>query len=203
MNGIKINKFLIINAIFLISFSKLYCEENNKKGLKSPLDNRFFSIGLFSSADSIKTSVNLEFGFKLFKFNNFEMKSYTSISGSKIYDDNPNLYELGFMEKLTFGGVDEYNDKVSASRYGFIFASFGFLSFDAYKSGKILFSKPIYWEIGGGAGFNINVSKHVGILLEFGGGLHMVVDGKNLGYPAKINKAGFGRISLGARYYIN
>lgn len=203
MNGIKINKFLIINAIFLISFSKLYCEETNKKGLKSPLDNRFFSIGLFSSADSIKTSVNLEFGFKLFKFNNFEMKSYTSISGSKIYDDNPNLYELGFMEKLTFGGVDEYNDKISASRYGFIFASFGFLSFDADKSGKVLFSKPIYWEIGGGAGFNINVSKYVGILLEFGGGLHMVVDGKNLGYPAKINKAGFGRISLGARYYIN
>lgn len=203
MNGIKINKFLIINAIFLISFSKLYCEESNKRGLKSPLDNRFFSIGLFSSADSIKTSVNLEFGFKLFKFNNFEMKSYTSISGSKIYDDNPNLYELGFMEKLTFGGVDEYNDKVSASRYGFIFASVGFLSFNADKSGKILFSKPIYWEIGGGAGFNINVSKHVGILLEFGGGLHMVVDGKNLGYPEKINKAGFGRISLGARYYIN
>ena len=70
---------IIISAIFLSCFSKLYCEETNKKGLKSPLDNRFFSIGLFSSADSIKTSVNLEFGFKLFKFNNFEMKSYTSI----------------------------------------------------------------------------------------------------------------------------
>ena len=89
----KINKFLIISAIFLSCFLKLYCEETNKKGLKSPLDNRFFSIGLFSSADSIKTSVNLEFGFKLFKFNNFEMKSYTSIVGSKIYDDNPKMYE--------------------------------------------------------------------------------------------------------------
>ena len=103
-------KSLIISAIFLSCFSKLYCDETNKKGLKSPLDNRFFSIGLFSSADSIKTSVNLEFGFKLFKFNNFEMKSYTSIVGSKIYDDNPKMYELGFMEKLTFGGVDEYKE---------------------------------------------------------------------------------------------
>lgn len=199
----KINKFLIISVIFLSFFAKLYSEETNKKGLQSPLDNRFFSISLFSGADSIKTSVNLEFGFKLFKFNNFEMKSYTSISGSKIYDDSPQMYELGFMEKLTFGGVDEYTGKISASRYGFMFASFGFLSFDADKSGKFLFSKPFYWEIGGGAGFNINVSKHVAILLEFGGGLHIVVDGKNLGYPAKVNKVGFGRISLGGRYYIN
>ena len=199
----KINKFLIISVIFLSFFAKLYSEETNKKGLQSPLDNRFFSISLFSGADSIKTSVNLEFGFKLFKFNNFEMKSYTSISGSKIYDDSPQMYELGFMEKLTFGGVDEYTGKISASRYGFMFASFGFLSFDADKSGKFLFSKPFYWEIGGGAGFNINVSKHVAILLEFGGGLHIVIDGKNLGYPAKVNKVGFGRISLGGRYYIN
>ena len=199
----KTNKFLIISVIFLSFFAKLYSEETNKKGLQSPLDNRFFSISLFSGADSIKTSVNLEFGFKLFKFNNFEMKSYTSISGSKIYDDSPQMYELGFMEKLTFGGVDEYTGKISASRYGFMFASFGFLSFDADKSGKFLFSKPFYWEIGGGAGFNINVSKHVAILLEFGGGLHIVIDGKNLGYPAKVNKVGFGRISLGGRYYIN
>ena len=203
MNGIKINKFLIINAIFLISFSKLYCEETNKKGLKSPLDNRFFSIGLFSSTDSVKTSVNLEFGFKLFKFNNFEMKSYASIVGSKIYDDNPQIYELGFMEKLTFGGVDEYTDKISVGRYGFAFVSLGFLSFDADKSGKVLFSKPLYLEVGGGAGFNINISRHVAIVLEFGGGLHIVVDGKNLGYPSKINKTGFGRMSLGVRYYIN
>ena len=167
------------------------------------MDNRFFSIGLFSSADSIKTSVNLEFGFKLFKFNNFEMKSYTSIVGSKIYDDNPKMYELGFMEKLTFGGVDEYKDKISIGRYGFAFISLGALSFNADKSVKVLFSKPLYCEVGGGAGFNINVNRHVAIILEFGGGLHIVVDGKNLGYPSKINKAGFGRISLGGRYYIN
>lgn len=142
-------KSLIISAIFLSYFSKLYCEETNKKGLKSPLDNRFFSISLFSSADSIKTSVNLEFGFKLFKFNNFEMKSYTSIVGSKIYDDNPKMYELGFMEKLTFGGVDEYKDKISIGRYGFAFISFGVLSFDYDKSAKVLFSKPFYCEVGG------------------------------------------------------
>ena len=199
----KINKFLIISVIFLSCFSKLYCDETNKKGLKSPLDNRFFSIGLFSSADSIKTSVNLEFGFKLFKFNNFEMKSYTSIVGSKIYDDNPKMYELGFMEKLTFGGVDEYKDKISIGRYGFAFISFGVLSLDSDKSAKVLFSKTFYCEVGGGAGFNINVNRHVAIILEFGGGLHIVVDGKNLGYPSKINKAGFGRMSLGGRYYIN
>ena len=202
----KINKFLIITVVFLSLFAKSYCvetNENDKKGLKSPLDNRFFSIGLFSSADSVKTSVNLEFGFKLFKFNNFEMKSYTSIVGSKIYDDNPQMYELGFMQKITFGGTDEYKDKISVGRYGFAFVSLGALSFNANKDGKFLFSKPLYWEVGGGAGFNINISRHVTILLEFGGGMHMVVDGKNLGYPSKINKAGFGRMSLGGRYYIN
>lgn len=199
----KIQKIFIINLIFLSVFTKAYCEQTNntKKSLTSPLDNRFFSIGLFSSADSLKTSVNLEFGFKLFKVNNFEMKSYTSIVGSKIYDDNPRMYELGFMEKFTFGGADKYNDKISVSRYGFAFVSFGFLSFDADRSGKFLFSKPFYWEIGGGAGFNINISRHVAIILEFGGGMHMVANG--LGYPAKVNKAGFGRMSLGGRYYIN
>ncbi len=199
----KIQKIFIINLIFLSVFTKAYCEQTNntKKSLTSPLDNRFFSIGLFSSADSLKTSVNLEFGFKLFKVNNFEMKSYTSIVGSKIYDDNPRMYELGFMEKFTFGGADKYNDKISVSRYGFTFVSFGFLSFDADRSGKFLFAKPFYWEIGGGAGFNINISRHVAIILEFGGGMHMVANG--LGYPAKVNKAGFGRMSLGGRYYIN
>lgn len=201
----KIQKFFIINLIFLSVFVNAYSEETNdtKKGLTSPLDNRFFSIGLFSSADSLKTSVNLEFGFKLFKVNNFEMKSYTSIVGSKIYDDNPQMYELGFMEKFTFGGADEYKDKISVSRYGFAFVSFGFLSFDADRSGKFLFAKPFYWEVGGGAGFNINISRHVAIILEFGGGLHMVVHGKELGYPSKVNKVGFGRMSLGGRYYIN
>lgn len=204
----KIQKFFIINLILLIMFANIYCEEtketnNTKKGLTSPLDNRFFSIGLFSSADSLKTSVNVEFGFKLFKFNNLEMKSYTSIVGSKIYDDNPQMYELGFMQKFTFGGIDEYKDKITVSRYGFAFVSFGVLSFDANGFGKVLFSKPFYWEIGGGAGFNINVSRRVAIILEFGGGMHMVSKGKELGYPAKVNKAGFGRMSLGGRYYIN
>ena len=196
---------LIINIIFLSLFDILYSQEKNnnneKKGFQSVLDNRFFSIGLFSSADSIKTSVNVEFGFKLMKYNNFQIKSYTSIAGSKIYDDSPQMYQLGLMQKFIFGGDDEYKGAISISRYGFAFGSFGFLSFDADKSGKFLFSAPYYFEVGGGAGFNINVSEHVGIILEFGGGLHMVVNGKELGYPAKINKARFGRMSIGARYY--
>ena len=53
---------LIANIIFLSLFDILYSQENNdneKKGFQSVLDNRFFSIGLFSSADSIKTSVNI------------------------------------------------------------------------------------------------------------------------------------------------
>lgn len=205
----KVFIIFIINMIFLCVFANIndiYGQETNeseKKGLRKPLDNRFFSIGLFSSADSFKTSVNLEFGFKLFKYNNFEMKSYTSIVGSKIYDDNPNMYELGFMEKITFGGVDEWTGKISVARYGFMFGSFGWLSFNANKDGKVLFSRPFYWEIGGGAGFNINISRHVAIILEFGGGMHMVVNGKELGYPAKVNKAGYGRMSVGGRYYIS
>ncbi len=194
---------LVVNIIFLSLFcNELYSEENNeKKGFQSVLDNRFFSIGLFSSADSIKTSVNIEFGFKLMKYSHFQIKSYTSVVGSKIYDDNPQMYQLGIMQKFIFGEDDEYKGSISISRYGFAFGSFGFLSFDADKSGKFLFSEPYYFEVGGGAGFNINVSKHVGIILEFGGGLHMVLNGKELGYPAKINKAGFGRMSIGARYY--
>lgn len=196
---------LIVNIIFLsLLCNKLYSQENDnneKKGFQSVLDNRFFSIGLFSSADSIKTSVNIELGFKLMKYNNFQIKSYTSVVGSKIYDDSPQMYQLGLMQKFIFGGDDEYKGTMGVSRYGFAFGSFGFLSFDADKSGKFLFSEPYYFEVGGGAGFNINVSEHVGIILEFGGGLHMVVNGKELGYPEKINKAGFGRMSIGTRYY--
>ena len=204
----KVLKYIfMINTIFLMLFCNAYSQEENeenneeKKGFQSVLDNRFFSIGLFSSADSIKTTVNIELGFKLIRYNNFQIKSYTAITGSKIYDDSPQMYELGIMQKLTFGNNDEYTGTISVSRYGFAFASFGFLSFDADKSGKFLFSAPYYWEIGGGAGFNINISKHVAIVLEFGGGMHFVHNGAELGYPEKINKAGFGRISIGGRYY--
>ncbi|CRF31827.1 hypothetical protein BRSU_0400 [Brachyspira suanatina] len=200
----KIYKYIIvINIISLSLFDIAYTEEDKKNKFVSGLDNRFFSIGLYSSADTIKTSVNIEFGFKLFKFNNFEMKSYTSIVGSKIYDENPDMYQLGFMQKFTFGSKDEYTGEISIGRYAFTFVSFGFLSFDPDTSGKFLFSTPMYWEVGGGAGFNINVSRHVAIMLEFGGGLHDVYDGAKLGYPKKLNTAGFGRISIGTRYYIN
>ena len=39
-------------------------------------------------------------------------------------------------------------------------------------------------------------------VLEFGGGLHDIYNGAKLGYPRKLNMAGFGRISIGVRYYI-
>lgn len=198
----KMFKYVVmINIISISFFDMAYTEEDKKNKIVSGLDNRFFSIGLYSSADTVKTSVNIEFGFKLFKYNNFEMKSYTAIVGSKIYDDNPDMYELGLMQKITFGSRDEYEDKISISRYGFAFGSFGFLSFTPNGYHKFLFAAPYYWEIGGGAGFNINVSRHAAIVLEFGGGLHSVINGGELGYPKKINSAGFGRISIGTRYY--
>ena len=196
------NRYIIIVNIFVFSFFDIiYTEEEKRNAIESPIDNRFFSIGLYSSADTIKTSVNIELGFKLFKYNNFEMKSYTSIVGSKIYDDNPDLYELGFMQKITFGSRDSYDEKISISRYGFAFGSFGFISFNPNTSHKFLFAEPFYWEVGGGAGFNINVSKHSSIVLEFGGGIHDIINGAKLGYPRKLNMAGFGRISIGTRYY--
>ena len=97
--------------------------EEEKGGFTTEKDNRFFSVGLFSSADSIKTSVNVELGFKLFKKGDFEMKSFTAIVGSKIYDDEPNLYELGLMQKFTFGGKD-----ISSPSEGRIFTWMKFLS---------------------------------------------------------------------------
>ena len=75
------------------------------------------------------------------------MKSYTSIVGSKIYDENPDMYQLGFMQKFTFGSKDEYTGEISIGRYAFTFVSFGFLSFDPDRSGKFLFSTPMYWEV--------------------------------------------------------
>lgn len=196
------NRYIIIVNIFVFSFFDIiYTEEEKRNAIESPIDNRFFSIGLYSSADTIKTSVNIEFGFKIFKYNNFEMRSYTSVVGSKIYDDNPDLYELGFMQKITFGSKDIYEGKISISRYGFAFGSFGFLSFNPSTSHKFLFLEPFYWEVGGGAGFNINISRHSSIVIEFGGGLHDIINGPKLGYPRKLNMAGFGRISIGTRYY--
>lgn len=112
------------------------------------------------------------------------------------------MYQLGFMQKITFGSKDVYTGEISIARYAFAFASFGFLSFGADTDHKFLFSEPLYWEVGGGAGFNINVSKHVGIVLEFGVGLHDIYNGAKLGYPRKLNMVGFGRMSMGVRYYI-
>ncbi len=147
----KVYRYIaIINILTLSFFDIAYTEEEDKKNrVLSGIDNRFFSIGLYSSADTIKTSVNIEFGFKLFKYNNFEMKSYTSIVGSKIYDDNPDMYQLGLMQKITFGSKDVYTGEVSIARYAFAFASFGFISFNANTSHKFLFAEPFCWEVGG------------------------------------------------------
>ena len=112
----KILRYIfMVNILFFNVFTIVYSEENKEnngnsenKGFQSVLDNRFFSIGLFSSADSIKTTVNIEFGFKIMKYNNFQIKSYTAVTGSKIYDDSPQMYQLGLMQKFTFGNNDEY-----------------------------------------------------------------------------------------------
>lgn len=162
-------------------------------------DRDFLSLGLFSSADSIKTSVNLELGLTIYANQRFQVRSLTAIAGSKVYDDEPNLYQLGLMEKLTFGQVDSYNGGISAARYGFCFASFGFMSFDQNKASKFLFSPPYYWEVGGGAGVNIRMSQMTALMVEVGGGLHLVPED---GFLKKVQKAGFGRMSLGFRYFL-
>lgn len=161
--------------------------------------NNFLSLGLFSSADSIKTSVNLELGLTIYANQRFQVRSLTAITGSKVYDNEPNLYQLGLMEKLTFGQVDAYTGGISAARYGFCFASFGFMSFDRNRASKFLFSPPYYWEVGGGAGVNIRMSKMVALVAEVGGGLHLV---PQEGFLKKLRKAGFGRMSLGFRYFL-
>lgn len=161
--------------------------------------NNFLSLGLFSSADSIKTSVNLELGLTIYANQRFQVRSLTAITGSKVYDNEPNLYQLGLMEKLTFGQVDAYTGGISAVRYGFCFASFGFMSFDRNRASKFLFSPPYYWEVGGGAGVNIRMSKMVALVAEVGGGLHLV---PQEGFLKKLRKAGFGRMSLGFRYFL-
>lgn len=161
--------------------------------------SNFLSLGLFSSADSIKTSVNLELGLTIFSNERFQLRSLTAITGAKVYDDEPNLYQLGLMEKLSFGQVDAYTGGISAARYGFCFASFGFMSFDRNGASKFLFSPPYYWEVGGGAGVNIRMSKMAALVAEVGGGLHLVPED---GFLKKLRKAGFGRMSLGFRYFL-
>lgn len=159
----------------------------------------FFSFGLFSSTDSIKTTVNLEVGFSVYQRNNFQVRSLTSITGSKIFADEPDLYQLGLMEKITFGQIDYYDNAITSSRYGFFFTSFGFMAFDKNQESKFLFAKPYYWEIGGGAGVNIRLSKTVAFFGEMGGGLHLVTEED---FWEKLRKAGFGRMSLGLRYFL-
>lgn len=190
-------KFLFWGLMVLCSSMLYAMTTSNSPGLPSK-HNNFLSLGIFSSADSIKTSVNLEVGLTLFSNERFQLRSLTAITGSKIFDDEPNLYQLGLMEKLTFGQVDSYSQPISATRYGFCFASFGFMSFDRNRTSKFLFSPPYYWEVGGGAGVNIRMSQMVALIAEIGGGLHIVPEE---GFVKKLRKAGFGRMSLGFRYF--
>lgn len=193
-------KLFYVITFFLFG-SQLFIYSNSLQ------EKKLFSLGLVSSVDSIKTSVNLEVGFTIFSTEKFQMRSLTSISGSKIFDDEPNLYQLGLMEKITFGQSEtsvidqEKGFKISASRYGFFFTSFGFMAFDKNRESKFLFSSPYYWEIGGGAGLNLRLTQIVAFVAEVGGGLHIVNDGKE-DFIKKLQKAGFGRMSLGFRYYI-
>ena len=176
----------------------LLCADSREEG-QGKAD--FLSLGIFSSTDSIKTSVNLEVGLTVYAGRRFQIRSLTTISGSKIFDDEPNLYQLGLMEKITFGQVDRYDGAIGSSRYGFFFTSFGFMSFDKNREGKFLFSQPYYWEIGGGAGTNIRLSGTVAFMAEVGGGLHLVNNGRE-DFIGKLRKAGFGRMSLGFRYFL-
>ena len=173
-----------ILTMLLFSWGLIFANSNNEiLSQKKQIEGDFFSYGIFSSIDSIKTTVNLEVGFSLYRKNDFQIKSLTSITGSKIFDDESNLYQLGLMEKITF------------------VASFGFMSFDKNRQTKFLFASPYYWEIGGGAGVNIRLKKTVAFLAELGGGLHLVQNGKG-DFIKKLQKAGFGRMSMGFRYFL-
>lgn len=193
-------KHLLFGIFFLCCILYPMASENQRLESTEELQQAdFFSLGLFSSTDSVKTTVNLEAGFTVYRKNNFQIRSLTAITGSKIFADEPNLYQLGLMEKITFGQIDYYKDAITSSRYGFFFTSFGFMAFDKNKEEKFLFAKPYYWEIGGGAGVNIRLSKGVAFLGEMGGGLHVVTEED---FWKKLKKAGFGRMSLGLRYFL-
>ncbi len=186
---------------FLLHGTLLYAGQGEDRAGGGGPDGDFLTLGILSSADSIKTSVNLEVGLVAFSGSRFQLQSYTSLSGGKVFDDEPDLYQLALMEKLAFGQRSGHDGSVSASRYGFFFVGFGFMSFNGNKDSKPLFSPPYFWEIGGGAGANIRLSPAVALLAEVGGGLHITGDGKDE-FVKKLRKAGFGRMSLGFRYYL-
>lgn len=195
----KYRLFIVLATLFCAGAT--FADDQEATFQKEPIETDFFSFGIFSSADSIKTTVNIEVGFSLYGKDDFQVKSFTSITGSKVFDEEPNLYQLGLMEKITFGQTDFYQNEITSSRYGFFFASFGFMSFDKNRQTKFLFASPYYWEIGGGAGVNIRLKKTVAFLAELGGGLHLVQNGKG-DFIKKLQKAGFGRMSMGFRYFL-
>lgn len=106
-------KFLFWGLMVLCS-SMLYAMTTSNSPGSPSKNNNFLSLGIFSSTDSIKTSVNLEVGLTIYSNERFQLRSLTAITGSKIFDDEPNLYQLGLMEKLTFGQVDSCSQPISA-----------------------------------------------------------------------------------------
>ncbi len=174
--------------------------ETENSGSDTNNSEPFLSAALYSSVDSIKTSVNIDFGYPIYRFEKFQIMANTSIVGYKLFDsNNPNLYMLGFGQRVSFGKRRKNFGEIEITRYGFTFFSIGWLSFDENKRSKQLFSLPLFYEVGGGAGFNIFATDNMSIILEVGGGMNKVI-GEN-GYFENIKNGAFGRISVGSRYY--
>ncbi len=193
-------KALLVGFMSMIAALCVFAEETeigtNADDKKEPL----LSAALYSSADSIKTSVNIDFGYPIYIFKKFAVRANTSVIGYKLYDsNNPNLYLFGFGQRVSFGGLRKKMGQIEITRYGFTFFSIGWISFDENKAPKPLFTMPLFYEVGGGAGFNIFATDNMSIVLEVGGGMNKVM-GEN-DYFANMKNGAFGRISVGSRYY--
>ncbi len=161
---------------------------------------KLFSAALYSSIDSIKTSVNIDFSYPIYIFEKFAIRANTSVIGYKLFDgNNPNLYMFGFGQRISFGRLRKNFGQVEITRYGFTFFSIGWMSFDEDKNSKKLFTMPLFYEVGGGAGFNIFATDNMSIVLEVGGGMNKVI-GKNE-YFGNMKSGAFGKTSVGSRYY--
>ncbi len=187
------NYFTKYVFFFLFNCGFMFAQENIKENN--------ISLGLLSTFDSMQTSLSVEFGTNIFNIRSFQVGSLTTVTGAKIYDETPNLFHLGLTQKFTFGKFSGYNGAMNTGRYGFVSTAFGFMSFDKNKESKFLFDSPYYWEIGGGAGFNIWISPKSSIVLETGGGMHMVFGEGKTGFPKKLLKTGYARMSLGSRFF--
>ncbi len=106
---------------------------------------------------------------------------------------------FGFGQRLSFGRKRQNVGQVEITRYGFTFFSIGWMSFDSEKNPKFLFTTPLFYEVGGGAGFNIFATDYMSIILEIGGGVNKVIGDND--YFGNMKSGAFGKISVGSRYY--